>query len=321
MALHDIKRRIKSIGNTRKITRAMQMVAAAKMRKATEAALQTRAYSNLSWETVLNLSRALNNASGGELHPLLTRRETAKRVAIILISSNRGLCGGFNSAIISKVHSSIRKHARNTDGSPREHDIFLIGKKGAAIYKYYGYNIVAEFPKSDVTDEVAEIIPAAKMVVKGFLEKKYDKVLVAYTDFINVAKQEPRVKQLLPVDLGALEDHFGSLGCAGSVSAARRLTEEKAVSRDDFSFEYLFEPSPREVLNELVPRLLEAQIFQALLESNASVHSARMAAMKQATDAAGDLVDELTLAYNKERQSQITSELAEISAGANAIGK
>lgn len=323
MALQDIKRRIKSVGNTRKITKAMEMVAAAKMRKATEAVLQTRTYSNLSWETALNLSRALNN-NGGHLHPLLMGRKEIKRVAIILISSNRGLCGGFNSAIINKVHQSIKKHSKNEDGSPREHDIFLIGKKGAAIYKYYGYNIVAEFPKSDIVDEISEIVPVAKMVMKGYLENKYDKVLVAYTDFVNAMKQEAQVKQLLPVDLDALDDHFGVLGWDTRVGTSRQMLSEKHKKHTDnqsLAFEYLFEPNPKDVLDELMPRLLEIQIFQALLESNASVFSARMTAMKQATDAAGELVDELTLTYNKERQAKITSELAEISAGANAIGK
>lgn len=295
------------------------------MRKATEAVLQTRTYSNLSWETVLNLTSAMANNGGGR-HPIFQQKKDVKNVGIIFISSNRGFCGGFNSAIISKIHKSILKHEKNASGEKINHEIILIGKKGSAIYKYYGYNIVAEFPKSDLADEVSEVVPIAKLVLSGFMSGKYDKILVAYTDFINPAKQVARVKQLLPISIDAADDHFriGILGEDTRVGTDKKLIEEKHkkhTTQEKMTYDYIFEPSAREVLGEMVPRLLEVQLFQALLESNASVHSARMAAMKQATDAAEELVDELTLSYNKARQAGITAELAEISAGANAIGR
>lgn len=301
----DIKRRIKSIGNTKKITRAMEMVAAAKMRKAVEAVWRTRAYANLSWATVLNLSRAAKN--GKILHPLLDKKSEIKKAAVILITSNRGLCGGFNSAVIKKVRESILKNT-GKDGLPLETEFILLGSKGAAIYKYFGYNIAADFPKSDLFERNEEVTPVAKMIIDDYLKGKYHKVLVAYTDFASATKQTPRVRQLLPIDI---EAHKEFLEVAAEKEALDAPTQEIV--------EYIFEPSPEKILNEMLPRLIEIQLFQALLESNASEHSARMAAMRQATDAAGDLVDDLTLFYNKARQAGITAEIAEISAGANAL--
>ncbi len=298
----DIKRRIKSIGNTRKVTRAMEMVAAAKMRRAIEAVLKTRAYANLSWQTVLNLSKT----GSAELHPLLVKREEVKKIGVILITSNRGLCGGFNSAVIRKAQELVREKIGG--GSPAKADFILLGKKGAAVYRYFGYNIAADFPKSDLIKEISEVVPVVKMVISDYLKSKYDKIFVAYTDFVSAVKQVPRVKQLLPFDIKAQEEFLGKANAENS--------DQKF---EGAALEYLFEPSPREILNEMLPRLIEVQLFQALLESNAAEHSARMAAMHQATQAAGDLVDDLTLFYNKARQAGITREIAEISAGANAL--
>ena len=280
----------------------MEMVAAAKMRRAIEAVLKTRTYANLSWETVLNLSRGANKE---ELHPLLSKRETVKKVGIVLITSNRGLCSGFNTAVIAKAHESIKSH------DDKETDFIIIGKKGRAVHKYYGYNIAAEFPKEDVIQEVREVLDISKMVLDDFSNKKYDKILVAYTDYVSTSKQIPRVKQILPVDIEAEEEYLGVVGEKGPSTS----------SGQSHGFEYKFEPSPKEVLDEMIPRLIEVQLFQALLEANASEHSARMTAMHQATDAATDMIKELTLFYNKARQASITAEIAEISAGANALAE
>ena len=298
----------------------MEMVAAAKMRKAVEAVLRTRPYANLSWATVLNLSRAAGNGNE-ELHPLLTKRKTIKKVGIILISSNRGLCGGFNTAIINKAHESIKKHADTDKEKP---DFIIIGKKGAAVNKYYGYNLAAEFDKADIISEVKEVLPISGMVINDYLNGKYDKIMVAYTDFISAAKQVPRVKQLLPVDIEAEEEYLGIVGKDTRLGTDKELIDQKQakrLSKDEYTYEYTFEPSPSAVLDEMVPRLIEVQLFQALLESNASEHSARMSAMNQATGAADDMVKELTLFYNKARQAAITAEIAEISAGANALAE
>jgi F-type H+-transporting ATPase subunit gamma len=311
----EIVRRIKSVNSTKKITRAMEMVAAAKMRRAIEAVLKTRTYANLSWETVLNLSRG--SSENDELHPLLAKRKEIKKAAIILITSNRGLCGGFNTAVINKAHESVKLHKQPTD-------FIVIGKKGKSVYKYFGYNIVAEFPKADIISEVKEVLPISQMVVEDFKSGKYDKILVVYTDYVNVSKQIPRVRQLLPVDITTQEEHLGVVGDDPRVGADKEYIEEKEkkhLSDSKFIYDYTFEPSPSEVLDEMIPRLIEVQLFQALLEANASEHSARMTAMHQATDAANDMVQELTLFYNKARQAAITAEIAEISAGANALAE
>jgi F-type H+-transporting ATPase subunit gamma len=316
----DIKRRIKSIGNTKKITRAMEMIAATKMRRAIEAVLRTRTYANLSWGTVMHLSQ-LSNLNHEEVHPLLHKHPEIKRVGIILITSNRGLCGGFNTAIINKAHQSIVKH--HGDGKV-ETEFILIGKKGKAVYKYYGYKIYAEFNKEDVVSQIKEILPVSQMVINDYLRGYYDKIMVAYTDYISATKQAPRIRQLLPIDINVEDEYLGVVGKDTRIGIDKDYIEGKQEKYlynkvNKFTHEYTFEPSPRVVMDAIVPRLIEVQLFQALLESNASEHSARMSAMQQATDAANEMVDELTLFYNKARQASITAEIAEISAGANAL--
>jgi len=318
----DIKNRIKSIGSTKKITKAMEMVSASKMRKAVEAVLRTRTYANLSWLTVLNLSQSMNG-NNGELHQLLTPRKEIKKVGIILITSNRGLCGGFNAAIINKVQESIKKYQTIGERATVEAEFVLIGKKGAAIH-HRGHTIVADFPKLDLASEVNEIVPVANLIIGEFISGKYDKVMVAYTDFVSSSKQIPRVKKLLPIEIDKADESLGIVGEDSRLGLDKKFVEEKEkqhAQSGQFTYEYTFEPSPEEVLNEMLPRLIEIQLYQALLESNASEHSARMAAMHQATEAAGDMVSELTLSFNKARQAAITSEIAEISAGANALAE
>jgi F-type H+-transporting ATPase subunit gamma len=310
----EIQRRIKSVTSTKKITKAMEMVAAAKMRKTTEAVLRTRPYANLSWTTVLNLTQGVN--TNEHLHPLLAKRKEVKKVAMILFSSNRGLCGGFNSAILSKAKDSIVKHG------DVDTDFIVVGKKGLAVSSRYKYNISAQYDKNDTAYEIKEVQTLAKMIIDDYLNKKYDKIMVAYTDFVNPAKQIPRVKQLLPIDVNAKDDHLGIVGESPQVGIDKEFVqdkEDKYLKKGKERFILTYEPGAEEVLNQMLPRLIEVQLFQALLESNASEHSARMSAMNKATDAANDLVEELTLYYNKARQTAITSEIAEISAGANAL--
>lgn len=298
------------------------MVSAAKMRKAIEAVLRTRTYANLSWATVLNLAESM--AGNNEpLHALLAPRKEVKKVGVVLITSNRGLCGGFNAAIINKVYELIIKYQKAGEISPAEVEFVLIGKKGAAVCSR-GQKVAADFPKLDLTSEVDEIVPAASLIISGYLKRKYDKVMVAYTDFVSSAKQIPRVKQILPIEINRVDEYLGIVGEDSRLGLDKefiRDKEEKHSHSGKLNFEYTFEPSPAEVLDQMLPRLIEIQLYQALLESNAAEHSARMAAMHQATEAAGDMVSELTLSYNKARQAGITSEIAEISAGANALAE
>lgn len=298
----DIQRRIKSVNNTKKITRAMEMVAATKMRKATEAVLRTRAYADLSWRIALSL--AANGKNGETVHPLLAQREKVKKVALILFSSNRGLCGSYNSAVLNKAEQSIQKHEKQTGA---DIDFFLVGKKGGAVYRYFGHNIAAEFKKEDTIAGQEASAPIAALAVGGFLNGDYDKILIAYTDYVSALKQVPRVKQILPITLDAPDEYLGFTESFQRGAVLPSTTE------------FLFEPSPATVLEEMLPRLVAMQIYQAMLEANASEHSARMAAMHQATAAAGDMAAELTQYYNKSRQAAITAEIAEIAAGADAI--
>lgn len=291
------------------------------MRRAVEAALKTRTYANLSWLTVLNLCRA-GNGNHRVLHRLLTPRKEIKKVGIILIASNRGLCGGFNAAIINKAHESVKKYQMLGEETLAEAEFILIGKKGAAI-QYRGHKIAADFSKFDLAGEVSEIVPVASLIISEYLSEKYDKVMVAYTDFISASKQLPRVKQILPIEIDEADEFLGIMGKDSRLGLDKELILEKKKKHwqsEQFNYEYTFEPSPEEVLNEMLPRLIEIQLYQALLESNASEHSARLAAMRQATEAAGDMVSELVLSFNKARQAGITAEIAEISAGTNALG-
>lgn len=310
----EISRRIKSVTSTKKITKAMEMVAAAKMRRAIEAVLKTRAYANLSWETVLHLAQSVASRSETP-HPLLTKRTSIARIAVILITSNRGMCGGYNTAIINKAKESLKKYNLPTE-------FILVGKKGA-IVNSQGYNVAAEFNKSDIITDAREIYPLVKLVLNDYQSGKYDKVFLAYTDFVNPAKQVPRIKQILPIELEVEDQYLGSAAQHSSdVSSAEKMVVKNGQSSVNIDqLEYTFEPSPEEVLDLLVPRLLEIQLYQAFLEANASEHSARMTAMHQATEAANDMVSELTLFYNKARQAGITAEIAEISAGANALAE
>ena len=309
----EISRRIKSVTSTKKITRAMEMVAASKMRKAIEAVLKTRTYANLSWETVLHLSKNSKNQSKSSLHPLLTKRNEIKKAAVILITSNRGLCGGYNSAIINKVKESIKKYPE----VPVE--FILVGKKGEIVYNQK-QTVAAQFPKSDLLSDAQEVDPIVSLVMQDYLSGKYDKVFVAYTDFVSAVSQIPRMKQLLPVDIDS-EDGYLGIVADPKISVDKKLIMEKEKKHlnSQSGQEYIFEPSPEEVLDQMIPRLLAVQIYQAMLEANASEHSAAMTAMHQATEAATDMVKELTLFYNKARQASITAEIAEISAGANAL--
>jgi len=310
----EISRRIKSVTNTRKITKAMEMVAAAKMRKAIEAVLKTRTYANLSWETVLHLTN-MSNSQAETLHPLLSPRAEIKKVAIILITSNRGMCGAYNSLVINKAKESVKKYNLDTD-------FILVGTKGSII-RHHGHNISADFEKSDLITDSREIYPVVKMILNDYISGRYDKIFVAYTDFFNPVFQVPRVKHLLPVAME--EDKYlgiisndSKIGLSSTEALSRN---QKHLEEDGFVYEYTFEPSPREVLDMMIPRLIEIQLYQAFLEANASEHGARMTAMNQATEAADDMINELTLFYNKARQAGITAEIAEISAGANALAE
>jgi len=300
-ASRDIQRRIKSVKNTKKITKAMELVSAAKMRKAVAKVLATRSYSDLVWDTVLHLVKKLDTSE----HLFFKNPKEVKKVAVILISTNRGLCGSFNATLVNKVVESIKLHHPEVVST----DVITCGTKGRDEIRRHKINLVADFHKEDITASSEDIRPVSHMVTKDFTVGKYDKIFVAYTDFMSSLRQVPHVKQLLPI-VPEIDERLGHIN--------HDKDKVEKIEVDNFG-EFVFEPGRRNVLDAFLPRLVEIQIYQAVLESEASEHSARMFAMRNATDAAGEMIDELTLAYNQARQASITSEIAEIAAGSAAL--
>ncbi len=295
----EIKRRIKSIKSTKKITRAMQMVSAVKMRKAQVATLASRSYSDLAWQIISNLSSKIDP----KYHKLLQKPESKidpKKIGIILITSNRGLIGGFNANLNNVLKKYVEAHELVAE-------FVSVGKKGREVLARTKQSIIADFPKYDKTVGIKEIEPISEMIVSEYLSGKYEKIVLVYTHFVSTINQKPVVKQILPF---TNTNHQKNLPMTTS--------DEHDKSRP-LHFEYTFEPTPDKVLEHLIPRILESQIYQAILESDASEHSARMIMMKNATDAATELVDDLTFAYNQLRQANITKELSEITAGRIAL--
>ncbi len=309
-----IKRRIKSVGNTKKITKAMEMVAGAKMRKAVESATNTRTYATLSWDLLVKLSKQQKIKL-----PLLEVRPV-KKLLVVLITSNRGLCGSFNANIIRKTAEQLnnpvnigRQRAKNGQVEPAADlsvDVIGVGKKGADFARKMKYNLIAAFSEFSDTPKLNDIAPISKMVTEEYEKKNYDKIVVAYTDFKSVITQTAKLRQVLPISEIDLEKMLANLGKNEDTSAA--ISETKLETDD-----YLFEPDAKTVLSVILPRLVETQIFQAALESSASEHSARMMAMRNASDAARDMIKELTLNFNTARQAGITQAIAE---GAAALG-
>ncbi len=305
-----IKRRIKSVSSTKKITKAMEMVAAAKMRKAVDTALRTRTYAKLAWDILVDLSKTADVKI-----PLLEVRPV-KNVLVILVTSNRGLCGSFNSNIIKKTSIQLKNPdnlgIQNIEGKILKTDkvnidVLGIGKKGAEFAKRNNYNLVASFNTFSDTPSLNDILPISQMVIDQYSKKKYDKVVVAYTAFKSAISQTAKLKQVLPISPIDLESIIGDASVEKTL-----LEEEKSEDR-------LFEPNPQEVLETILPRLVETELLQATLESSASEHSARMMAMRSASDAASDMISELNLNFNKARQAAITQEIAEIAGGAAAL--
>ena len=277
--LRDIRRRIKSVKNTAQITRAMQLVAAAKMKKAQDQALAGREYSKQLNGVLQDISEGFSDAT----HALLEKR-SGSRELVLIISTDKGLCGPINTNL-GKV---VRKEASDTA------DFVTVGRKLRVMMEKLGRNVIADFTVKDPVP-FADARTIATLLSKRFLDGKYDKVSLVYTRFINTISQQPEMVQLLPV--------------------VPPTTHDDATHTTDF----LFEPSPEGVLSAILPLYINYRVFQALLEARASEHSARMVAMKAATDNAKKFIKELTLEYNKLRQGAITAELLEITTAMKAM--
>jgi len=285
----EIRRRIRSIKNTAQITRAMEMVAASKMRRAQQAVLAARPYADRIRAMLGDLAAMTSPTEEVRAFPLLQRRPI-KRIQLILVTSDRGLAGSLNTNVIRRAVDFMTRER----SEPIENfDIVAIGRKGRDFLVRYGWPMIAEFTRITDRPSVEMIRPIVELATQDFISGRVDAVFVVYTHFINTLRQEPRVFQLLPIE---------------------PPQESGAIS------DYIFEPDPATVLEALLPRFLEMQLYRILLEASASEHSARMVAMRNATQNALDLVAELTLTYNKARQAQITREVSEIAAGANALG-
>lgn len=314
--LHDIKKRIKSITSTRQVTKAMEAVAASKMRKAVDKTLASRDYSNLGWQLISDLAQVTEE----KMHPLLKHRDEIKKILCIFITSDRGLCGGLNSQVIRQLHGFFKK---NED---KEIEVIALGKKGQHVLKKIDKKIVGAYEGMADDPTLLALRPIAQTALKGFIENKYDQVNIVFTDFKSALAQEPVVRQLLPLQ-EELEEIVGPESDSAQAVADREAAAgkkdkgETSKSASEQPTEYLFEPSPRRLLDSILPRLLEVQIYQAVLESTASEHSARMLAMRNATDSATEMIDELTLTFNQARQASITQEIAEIAAGRAALGE
>ncbi len=293
----EVRNRIRSIKNIGQITRALEAVSASRVRKAQARVLASRAFAEKAWEILLNVQAAATK--GVPLHPLLTPRTEVNNIMIVLITSDRGLKGAFNTNMIRVA----RRFQQRID-TPTQY--VTVGRKGRDALIRIHENVIAEF--SDPPDiTLAQISPIVRLAIDSFLSGEVDEVFLAYTDFVNTLTQKPRVSRLLPLIPYQTNDQ----------AVAEFIKDVPAVTTGAADYEY--EPSAGAILDEIVPRFTMLQLYQAILESQASEHSAQMVAMRNATDNAAGLVEDLTLVYNKARQSGITSEILDIVGGAEAL--
>jgi len=292
-SLRDLRRKIKSTQSTKKITQAMQMMASSKMQKAIKSAEKSRDYSRVAWEIVENIKLRTDLTR----HLLLSERPL-KKVLIVLVTSNRGLCGGLNAQVLRKLNLYLDELKKSNISA----SLITIGNKGKLfVSRYLKDMLIADFPASDKAIDFANTQAMAKMILDDYALGKYDHVSIFYNHFASTLKQEPMQKQILPIAYLSKEEN-------------QQLSEQNNIKT-----EYKFEPDINYILDTMLPTIIKIQIHQILLEANASEHSARMIAMKNATDNASDLIDDLTLTYNSLRQAAITKEITEISAGAEAL--
>ncbi|MFC5701571.1 ATP synthase F1 subunit gamma [Cohnella faecalis] len=285
--MREIKRQIKSKQSMKQITKAMELVAASKLRRAQNAALAGRPYADKLKEVVSSIA----SGSGGTKHPMLQSREV-KRTGYLVITSDGGLAGGLNSNLLRKLVNEIRENHKSKD----EYAIFVIGRKGRDFLARRDYPIVEQITGLSDAPTFTDIKPIAAAAVRGFENGTYDKLYIVYNKFVNAISQIPTIKQLLPLDESALGG-----GAKGATA------------------DYEYEPSAEEVLSVLLPKYAETLVYSAMLENKASEFGSRMTAMGNATKNATKMINQLTLTYNRARQAAITQEIAEIVGGANAL--
>ncbi len=281
----DIRNQIGSIKSTQKITSAMEMVAASKMRKAQERMRATRPYAEKMRQVIGHISKSNKDY----VHPFMREREV-KRVGYIVISSDRGLCGGLN----GNAFKLLVREMKQWKQEGVEIDLCAIGQKGASFFRSYGGNVVAALTHLGDNPSSEKLIGNVKVMLDAFEDGTIDRLYVIYNEFVNTMTQTPKSEQLLPLPEG-LDEEVGH------------------------QWDYIYEPDSRPILDGLLPRYIESQVYQGVVENLACEQAARMIAMKSATDNAGDIIDELQLAYNKARQAAITQEISEIVSGAASV--
>ena len=289
-SMKEIRGKIKSVQNTRKITKAMELVAASKMRKAQERMRAARPYA----DKVRNIAAHMSGANSEYQHPFLIERPL-QNVGLIMVTTDKGLCGGMNTNVLRAATAQMKEW---TD-SGKKVQTTAIGNKGLGFLNRIGANVVSESTHIGDVPHMDELIGAVKVQIDAYLAGEIDAVYLAYTQFVNTMKQEPVVMQLIPLPKSSLT----------------QSEEEKRA----YSWDYLYEPSPEAVVEELLVRYIEALVYQSVAENIASEQSARMVAMKAASDNAKNVIGELQLVYNKSRQAAITKELSEIVGGAAAV--
>ncbi len=282
----EIRTKIKSVENTRKITRAMEMVAAAKMRKAQERMRAARPYA----EKIRNVAAHLSRANPEYKHPFLVKRNSIKNVGLIVVTSDKGLCGGLNTNVLRLAISRMK----SWEGEGKGITVCPIGSKGLGFMNRVGANVKSHLTGLGDTPHIEKLIGAVKIMLDSYVAGEIDAIYLSYNHFINTMKQEPRVEQLLP------------------------LSGEQ-IGTAEGSWDYIYEPDAKEVIDELLVRYMESLVYQAVVENMASEQSSRMVAMKAASDNAKSVIGELKLIYNKARQAAITKEISEIVGGAAAV--
>ena len=299
----ELKNRIKSVKNTSQITSALAAISASKANRAQGRVLFTRAYASKAMEILNNLA----DSTAAAAHPMLVTREEIKKVAVILITGDRGLAGPYNTDIVRLAEEFT--DALKKDNADIEIGFITIGKKGVEAMVRRGFEVIASFDGLPDPPSILDVTPIAQVAVDDYLSGKVDQVFIAFTNFINMVSRETTMKQLLPMKASdfsdsAMEIFFGKA----------EESVESAATKD-----YSYEPAAEQLLDAIVPRFVDLQLYQTLLESLASEHSARYVAMNNATDNAKVLIDDLTLARNKARQTAITAEILDIAGGAEAL--
>ncbi|HET9024029.1 MAG TPA: F0F1 ATP synthase subunit gamma [Burkholderiaceae bacterium] len=287
----EIRLKIKSVQNTRKITKAMEMVAASKMRKAQDRMRNTRPYG----DKIRNIVAHLALANPEYRHPFVVKRDTIRNVGLILISTDKGLCGGLN----TNVQRAVLQRVKQWEGEGVKFAASALGNKGFGFLTRLNANIVAHAVQLGDKPHLERLIGPVKILLDGYADGRLDGVYIAYSRFVNTMKQEPVIEQLLPLSAERFE----------------QTPEEKRA----YAWDYLYEPDPQRVIDELMTRYVEALVYQSMAENMASEQSARMVAMKAASDNAKKVIEELQLIYNKTRQAGITKEISEIVGGAAAV--